>query len=172
MICLFYMNLYFHNSISIIICQLCYTRVMLGFNHVLAGSIVAVIVPAPIVPIAAFVSHFVLDLAPHFGNSNRVYPYTRPFKIWLIVDAILCFACLAFAITLFPEKWVIVSIGAFFGTLPDFLWLLRHRWKAWFDRFLDWAEWIQWGERPYGWILDVFYGFLFAFTLAAIAGHV
>ncbi len=146
-------------------CQWCYTRDMLGFNHVLAGSIVAVIAPAPLVPIIAFVSHFLLDLTPHFGRSATVYPYTKAFKLWLITDAILCFAVLAFAISLFPSQWFIICVGAFFGALPDFLWLLRGRASRLMDKFLDWAEWIQWGERPYGWIFDATYGFLMVITL-------
>ena len=145
---------------------------MLGFNHTLAGSIVALITPAPLVPVVAFVSHFLLDLTPHFGRSDTVYPYTRSFKIWLVWDALLCIAGLAFAISLFPDRWVIICVGAFFGTLPDFLWLLHHKWQPWFDKFLDWAEWIQWGERPYGWIFDVFYGLLFSFILFALAGKI
>jgi len=138
---------------------------MLGFNHTLAGSIVAVLVPAPLVPVVAFASHFVLDLTPHFGRSEMVYPYTRSFKRLLVVDALLCITGLTFAVWLFPTHWFIVCVGAFFGTLPDFLWLLHHRGSAWFDQFLDWAEWIQWGERPYGWIFDVFYAMMMAITL-------
>lgn len=146
-------------------CQWCYTRDMLGFNHVLAGSIVAVIVPAPFVPIVALVSHFLLDTFPHFGNSTTIYPYTRRFKILLIADAILCFAGLAFAIYLFPHLAGIIAIGAFFGALPDFLWLWRDKGPKWFQKFLAFANWIQWGERPYGWIFDAFYALLLAIVL-------
>lgn len=131
----------------------------------LAGSITAVIVPAPLVPLVALVSHFILDLTPHFGRSNTVYAYTKPFKIWLTIDALLCLAALGFAISLFLDQWLIICIGAFFGALPDFLWLLWHRGPKWLDRFLDWAEWIQWGERPYGWIFDATYGLLMTITL-------
>lgn len=143
---------------------------MLGFNHALSGSIIAVLTPAPLVPLVALVSHFVLDLTPHFGNSDRVYPYTRSFKLWLTIDALLCLTVLGFAVTLFPDKWLIISIGTFFATLPDFLWLLYHKWQPWFDTFLNWAEWIQWGERPYGWIFDAFYGLIMVFVLYALAG--
>lgn len=142
---------------------------MLGFNHVLAGSIIAVITPAPLVPFVAFASHFVLDMFPHFGRSETVYPYTTPFKVWLVIDAILSFASLGLAIWLFPSQWLIISIGAFFSASPDFLWLLRNHGPKWMDRFLDWAERIQWGERPYGWLFDAFYGGLFIFWLLALA---
>lgn len=138
---------------------------MLGFNHTLAGSIVAVIVPAPLVPIVALVSHFVLDLTPHFGRSETVYPYTKSFKRLLITDGLLCILGMLFATWLFPDEWLIVGIGAFFGVLPDFLWPLWHRGMGWLDKLLDWAEWIQWGERPYGWIFDAFYALMMCITL-------
>lgn len=138
---------------------------MLGFNHVLAGSIVAVITPAPLVPVAALVSHFLLDLTPHFGRSKTAYPYTRPFKWLLAADGLLCISGFIFALLLFHDKWFIVGAGAFFGLMPDMLWPLWHHGPKWLDKFLDWAEWIQWGERPYGWILDVLYGIFFAVLL-------
>lgn len=150
-------------------CQFCYTDGMLGFNHVLAGSLIAVITPAPMVPLAAFGSHFILDLFPHFGNSTSVYPYTKSFKLLLVADALLCIAALSLALLLFPDKWFIIMVGAFFGALPDFFWLAYHRGSKWIDTFLGWAEWIQWGERPYGWMFDAFYGFAFAFILVTLA---
>lgn len=145
---------------------------MLGFNHSLAGSIVAVLVPTPLVPVVSVAAHFVLDLTPHFGRSESVYPYSKPFKIWLATDALLCIVAALLAMALFPDKWFIIGVGAFFGVLPDLFWPLWHRGPAWLDKFLDWAEWIQWGERPYGWLFDAFYGFLFTFTLFALAGKV
>ena len=142
---------------------------MLGFNHVLAGSIVAVIVPAPLVPLAALASHFILDTFPHSGNTEKTYPYTPSFKRLLALDALLCFAGLAFALWLFPQEWLIIMIGAFFGAAPDFLWLWRDKGPAWFQKFLHFANWIQWGERPYGWILDVIYALLFTIALYLLA---
>ncbi len=137
---------------------------MLGFNHTLAGSIIAIITPAPLVPIVAFASHFLLDMTPHFGRSKRIYPYTPEFKILLVVDAILCISSLLFAIYLFPDKWFILSVGAFFSTLPDFMWLLKDRVRK-LKKFFYFAEVIQWGERPYGWIFDLIYAVLFIAVL-------
>lgn len=151
--------------------SICYTSIMLGFNHTLAGSIVAIIVPAPLVPVVALVSHFVLDLTPHFGRSETVYPYTRAFKRLVVVDALLSFSGLMFSLFLFPGKGLIVLVGVSFSIFPDFLWLLYHRGPAWLDKFLYWAEWIQWGERPYGWILDVFYALMMCITLYLLAGQ-
>ncbi|MDB5176933.1 MAG: hypothetical protein JWN75_601 [Candidatus Saccharibacteria bacterium] len=142
---------------------------MLGFNHVLAGSIIAVITPAPLVPFVALASHFVFDMFPHFGESKTVYPYTKPFIRLLFVDAVACILGLALALWLFPTQWPIIFVGAFFGAFPDFLWVYRDRGPKWFRQFLTWANVIQWGERPYGWLFDVFYAGLFVFTLFALA---
>ena len=142
---------------------------MLAFNHSLAGSLVGVLVPAPLVPAIALVSHFVLDLTPHFGRSTTVYPYTKAFKIWLITDGILSVAAMLFAMILFPHRWFIIGAGAFFSVLPDLLWPFWHRGVQRLDVFLDWAERIQWGERPYGWIFDAFYGLMMCIALYLIA---
>lgn len=137
---------------------------MLGFNHTLAGSIIAVITPAPLVPLVAFVSHFLFDMTPHFGRHPKIYPYTSSFKKLLVLDAVLCFSALAFAVILFPDKWLIIAIGAFFSTLPDFMWIVKGK-VSFLNTFFHWAEVIQWGERPYGWIFDVTYAMGFTLIL-------
>ncbi|MFZ2544817.1 MAG: hypothetical protein WAW80_02475 [Candidatus Saccharimonadales bacterium] len=144
---------------------------MLGFNHVLAGSIIAVITPAPLVPVVALASHFILDLSPHSGDSETRYAYSKLFKVQLVIDALLCIASLGLAMWLFPDKWFIAGVGAFFGILPDFLWVMWHKGPKWLDKFLDWANWIQWGERPYGWMFDAFYGMLMILALLKLSGN-
>lgn len=140
---------------------------MLAFNHILAGSIVAVITPAPLVPFVAFASHFILDLFPHAYGEEP--PYSRFLKIQVGIDAIISAIACIFVYLLFQDQWFIIAVGAFFGFLPDALWLLWRKGLKWFDKFLDWAHWIQWGERPYGWIFDAFYGFLMVFTLIVLS---
>lgn len=147
---------------------------MTGFNHTLAGSIIAVLVPAPLVPLVAFVSHFVLDALPHFGRHPKITTIngklSRNFKRLLVLDAILCFAALFFAWWLFPNKWLIITVGAFFSALPDFLWLLQPRAKSRLARaFFRFATIIQWGERPWGWVLEIVYAAYFALTLLYLA---
>lgn len=143
---------------------------MLAFNHLLAGSIVAVVVPAPLVPVVAFGSHYLLDLTPHgYGEEP---PYSKRLKIQFAVDAVASVAVIGFLLLFFPiEKWPIVFTGAFFGFLPDMLWIFWKRGPKWLDRILDFSHWIQWGERTYGWIFEAFYGFIFVFTLFALGGR-
>lgn len=145
---------------------------MLGFNHTLAGSIVAVIIPAPMVPIVAFTSHFLLDITPHYGKDPKVKPGTKRFRLLLAIDGTLCVLAYVLAVSLFPSQWIIIGIGAFFSLLPDFFWLfLKHRISKGFDLFLQWAGDIQWGERPYGWIFDGLYGIVMCITLYLLAGQ-
>jgi hypothetical protein len=135
---------------------------MTGFNHTLAGTIVAVIIPTPLVPIIALLSHFLLDTFPHFGRSQTVKPYNKKFKLVLIIDAVLCFSFLGLGLYLFPDKQLPIVLGVLFATLPDFLYILRDFTKApglkWFFNF---SEKIQWGERPWGWILEILYAVVF-----------
>lgn len=136
---------------------------MTGTNHTLAGALIAVTAPAPLVPILALASHFALDAVPHFGQSSWLYvrkdgSYSRGFKLWLVGDALLCFAMLFFAWWLFPDKWLIIAIGAFFAAGPDFLWLFEKRLHGmFFKKFNNFARKIQWAELRNGWILEIVY---------------
>ncbi len=140
---------------------------MLAFNHILAGSIVGAIAPAPLVPFIATASHFVMDILPHAYGEEP--PYSRFLKIQIGADAVISIAAVALIFILFPEQWLIVGIGAFFGLLPDFLWLFWKRGPKWLDKFLDWAHWIQWAEWRHGWILDGMYASAFVYFLIQIS---
>lgn len=146
---------------------------MTGTNHTLAGAIIAVVLPAPLVPLVALVSHFVLDALPHFGQNSHIYirsdgSFSRGFKIWLVGDAVLCFAALFFAWWLFPHQWLIITAGAFFAAGPDFLWLLEKYLKSSpAKKFYAFAKKIQWAELPWGWTLEIIYSLVFITLLLA-----
>lgn len=134
---------------------------MTGYNHTLAGALIAVALPTPLTPIAAFASHFLLDAFPHFGNSDRFALGTPAFRRLLLLDGALCIFSLAFAIWLFPHLWWLIALCAFLSALPDFMWLLwrgKVRSLEWFFRF---SSWIQWGERPWAYPLELFYAAIF-----------
>jgi len=136
----------------------------MGFNHTLAGTIAAVILPAPIAPLIAFLSHFALDATPHFGRHKNIYPYSPGFIRLLVVDAVLCVISLGFSMWLFPHLWWLMIICSAASTLPDFMWLLRGR-VNWLKGFFRFASVIQWGERPYGWIFELAYALFFVIIL-------
>jgi hypothetical protein len=141
---------------------------MTGYNHTLAGAIAAIALPAPIAPLAALVSHFIFDAFPHFGRHPVLKPYTSSFVSLLIVDGMLCILSLIFALALFPDKWIIILVCTFFSTLPDFLWLLEGRVRS-LEGFFKFASDIQWGERPWGWTLEIFYGIIFTTILVLLS---
>jgi hypothetical protein len=139
---------------------------MTGFNHTLAGCIAAVVLPAPVAPFVAFISHFFLDAMPHFnfGRNDPLAPFSKNFKRLVVADAVLCFASLGFSIWLFPHLWWLLIICSFTSTLPDFLWPFDGR-VRWLKGFLYFSKVIQWAERSYGWIYDLMYGLIFTLIL-------
>lgn len=129
---------------------------MIGFNHAMAGVIVAAVTPAPFVPVVALCSHFVMDAFPHFGNSATCKPYTTSFKWLLVIDALLCTLVLGSSFFLFPDKWWLMIVGTFFATLPDFLWLIEKK-VSWMKPYFTFAKRIQWSETPDGWTYEIGY---------------
>lgn len=106
---------------------------MLAFNHILAGSIVALVTPAPLVPVVAFASHFLLDMMPHAHGEEP--PYSRQLKTQIGIDAAVSLITVCFILWLFHDQWFIVLVGAFFGLFPDFLWIFwRRGGSVWFQK--------------------------------------
>lgn len=140
---------------------------MLGFNHTLAGSIIALTIPAPAIPAVAYVSHFLLDIMPHFGRHPKFTKKTPGLKKLIVGDGIVCTVILLSAMVLFPEKWFLLAMGAFFAVLPDLQWIFE-KWLKTPDWFLAFSSNIQWGERPWGWILEICYGVVLLAILIAL----
>lgn len=148
---------------------------MIGFNHALSGALVATLMPtqyAVYVPLVAFVLHFVLDIFPHYGRDDTAPVRSKKFNKILTTDAILSIACVALAMTLYPEKALLVAIGAFFAMLPDFLWIFHYYIKI-HNRvtkaFFSFAGNIQWGERPWGWSLEILYAMIMLAVLVGLS---
>lgn len=129
---------------------------MIGFNHALAGTVIAATVSPIYVPLIALTSHFVIDALPHFGKSHIFAPYRKPFVALLGVDAVLCFTILGASWWLFPDKWLVMTIGIFFATLPDFLWLIEGK-VSWLTPYFSFAKRIQSRESPEGWTYEVLF---------------
>jgi hypothetical protein len=145
-----------------------YTGGMLLFNHALAGAAVGAIVPLPLVAPIAFATHFLLDVMPHAYGEKP--PFSRFWKIQFSADIVLTIIALGVLYYLFPENQrFIIGLGAFFGMLPDCLWLLWKQGPKWLDKFLVWASMIQWAEWRHGWILDLLYGATLVYFLALLA---
>ena len=107
---------------------------------------------------AAFVSHFLLDIVPHYKAKNST---KRKFVIEILIDVSvsIIFILFYFAYAENLPSVPIILATCFFASLPDFFFLLNWLWgiKIWKSFFLDFHSKIQ-HEYSWAWIVEV--GFL------------
>jgi len=133
----------------------------------LAGAVVAVGVQQPLlVVVIAFLSHFFMDVMPHFGVLESDTPERNKhplFRSILVIDIVLAVALLAllpFALQGVISWWVLL-LGMVFAWIPDTIWVKhylrdRHGVKreamGWLSSF---HQKIQWFEKPIGLVVEV-----------------
>lgn len=139
---------------------------MTAANHTVFGALIGVLVKEPTLAVpAAFVSHFLLDMFPHFGfgrlpvSKRNKLPLFR-FVIGVDIVVALCLAVFL-PLSLVGTGVGIASVMACMvaSYAPDALWVMRyHRETNRSDernrnKFLKFHKRIQWGERSWGlWI--------------------
>jgi hypothetical protein len=152
------------------LCRVYNKAAMTATNHMLFGAVLAVGVQKPllIAPLAV-ISHFVLDILPHFGvhRHNSTKRNKHPlFQYVVIIDILLTAALLVLLPSILggAVSWWVLLIGMVFAFLPDAIWIYRffyearHKKKhrserlAWFHRF---HAKIQWGERSWGVFIEL-----------------
>lgn len=93
---------------------------MLSTPHLLVGAAIVKIVPNPVISLPlAFLSHFVLDSIPHWDGSPKA-PFSRKIFGGIFLDYAFG-ASLVFVLTNSYENQYFLWLGAFLGTLPDFI---------------------------------------------------
>jgi hypothetical protein len=99
---------------------------MLSTPHLLVGAAIVRSIPNPAISLpAAFVSHFLLDMTPHWDGSPQA-PYKKKVISGAAVDYCLGATIIFFISRGYPNQNIIL-LGAFLATLPDFLTILsRH----------------------------------------------
>lgn len=129
-------------------------------NHIVTGALIAAAWPEPAVALPlAFTSHFVLDILPHYGERGS--HLSRSFNVILISDmAISVVLMLTFAASGLPDWPLLVGAGILAAS-PDLLWIkpyLHERktgeWQL-KSRLTKFLFNIQWGERPWGWKIEL-----------------
>lgn len=130
---------------------------MIALNHTLTGAAIAIAVKQPALAIPlAFLSHFVLDAIPHFGDVP-IYTYGHPKFLYIAAaDGLISIGSIWFIMACNPQLALVIGLGAFFAILPDLFWLghFARKWKHWFFTF---HQKIQWFERPPGIMVEVSY---------------
>src|SRR5882757_8996027 len=104
---------------------------MTATNHMLTGAVIAAAVrqPALVVPLS-FLSHFVLDMIPHFGGAAED-PKLRNnhplFRKVLTADIVVLLAAL-FAVPFIFDghvQWWVLLLGMLAAYAPDVVWLIQ-----------------------------------------------
>lgn len=136
---------------------------MRAINHALTGTLIGFTVNEPVVAVpVAFLSHFVLDIIPHYGTKldNPAALRTKNFIRSLYADAILCGVLIAVLFIIQPINWQLAAICAFAAVSPDLLSINRFikavqkkPWRA--SAFSKFAKGIQWFQRPVGAIVEI-----------------
>lgn len=132
---------------------------MTATNHAVTGAIIGLVVANPITAIVvALLSHFILDMIPHFG-SDKDFITSKKFRIMLAVDALLCVVLVVFLAWQQPAQWLLAAVCAFVATSPDFLWISMYRAtkagkKYTLKGFNKFAADIQWFQRPIGGVVE------------------
>lgn len=129
---------------------------MTGVNHVVTGGIIGALLPQPLLAIPlAFLSHFILDILPHYGNHPDDHLTTSPGLHRLIwVDTFLGASFLAMLIIWQPVNWVVIFFAGAFAQVPDLVWLpnyvrLRRGLKQrTYNSLMRFHKYIQWAESP------------------------
>jgi hypothetical protein len=131
---------------------------MTATNHILTGALIGGLVQKPLIALPlALVSHYLLDILPHYGDAKGD---KLIFKRVLIGDSILSFLTLVWIlVSNLPHAVLMVACGVV-AAGPDLFWLpyfvaeLRGQLKpyGWYSHF---AHKIQWGERPWGMAVEV-----------------
>lgn len=94
---------------------------MTGINHALTGGLIATAIANPMIGLpVAFLSHFLLDVLPHFGEAYG--KRSRLSKIVWIVDGVV--VGIFVIVALVSGSWLFL-LGALAGMSPDFAWIYR-----------------------------------------------
>lgn len=149
---------------------------MVATNHALTGALIGLSIGNPVALPLAFLSHFVLDSIPHFGDDDKRINKTS-FVIQLLADAFLCGVLVLVLAWSGTANWQLAAFCAFLAASPDFMWMPRYlRARKGLNEskqsnfILRFHSWIQWFQRPVGAVVEVVWAGASMLLLANILG--
>lgn len=142
---------------------------MTGLNHALTGTAIALAVQQPLLAAPlAFLSHFLLDVTPHFGGTP-VYEFGhKRFPYIIAADGAATVAAVALVCILAPASVALIVLCALCAMLPDvllFAYYTQGKPNTWFHRI---HLGMQWFERPPGLLVEAAYAILISTIIAAL----
>ena len=131
---------------------------MTGLNHAITGATVAAAINRPLLSLpAALLSHFVVDIIPHWNYKVPGGAQAR-IKV-MVVDLCLSLGLLLIlAMTVDAKPWLIFA-GGLVAISPDIMWLeyfltgrpaMKGNPKRLINRVRKFHLWIQWSETSWG----------------------
>lgn len=131
-------------------------------NHMMTGAFIAVIIrqPALAIPLA-FVSHFVVDMVPHYGYGKVPFHERDAQKHFLLKQVVDTYAgvglfwMIPYLLREVQAPWII-AWSMFAATVPDAYWAIQYavaKRKGTYpalNRYARFHKAIQWCERPWG----------------------
>lgn len=113
---------------------------MLSTPHLLVGAAIVKIVPdingipGPVISLPlAFLSHFVFDSIPHWDGSPKA-PFNTKTSLAISLDYIVG-ASLVYLSSVGFENQYYIWLGAFLGTLPDFILGTYRHYTSFFEKY-------------------------------------
>lgn len=95
---------------------------MTGINHMLTGGIIGASIASPAVIPIAFMSHFVLDMLPHYGIGDGV----ARSKDWVWkLDGVLIAGFISYLSVIGTDVRIWSIVGALVAASPDMAWVYR-----------------------------------------------
>lgn len=134
---------------------------MTATNHVATGAVLALAIQNPVVVLPlAFASHFFLDALPHYGVPYDKRPMHQSFGKVLAVDVVMLPITVGLLILFAGAAWWLVLIAMLAAYSPDLVWAYRYARERQGhildeNRLTHWHSRIQWGERSWGWIVEL-----------------
>ncbi len=125
-------------------------------NHVLTGGLIGLKIQNPaLVGVTAFSSHLILDSLPHFGWAKLAGFRSKYGFPVAAADCVLSFVAYILLMRQFPDHRLNITIGMFFAALPDLAYLPREFLGVIIGKkFMKFHGAIQWGERPWGVVIE------------------
>ncbi|HET9173941.1 MAG TPA: hypothetical protein VFN56_01525 [Candidatus Saccharimonadales bacterium] len=144
---------------------------MQAVNHVVAGSLLAVVLPDPVVVVPlAIASHFAMDSLPHYGNDEHAPLGSRPYFYRIVVDTILSVLIVLFFAGLYPLHAPLIILCALCAILPDLFWpaaaFVKQRGPLW--KFFVLHKTIQRESRRGIWVELVWFLVTFEVTIQLV----
>lgn len=150
---------------------------MRAINHGLTGALIGLTVNQPELAVASsLVSHFVLDVFPHYGTASRTKDEklkdlrSKSFALSLVADAVLCGLLVLLLMLKKPSNWLLACTCAFVAAAPDLFSIKRYVYAHHHKDFMPnayekFATNIQWFERPVGIYVEIFWFIGMSFLL-------